>query len=415
MKRLSVRENMIWNSVGSLLYSGCQWLITVLVVRLSPDYDAAGVLALAMAISNVFAPIALYKIRAYQVSDVHEETSSGEYVGFRFVTIGIALVGVMAYAALTCASNALPCIFLYLVFRSIDSFIDVLHGIDQQHYRMDYCGWSMGVRGVLFVVSFSLVLALTGSLELAVLSMSIVTLPIVFYDLSRAARLSSVRPVFSREKIIQLLIRCLPAVVGMAVCNLVVTFARQYLGMSQGESALGIYASICTPIVLIQACSNYVYAPLLGVFAERLDRGDTASFRQLFARVILAFVVIFAGGAALFFFAGDWFLQTVFGEGIVPYGYLMYAGILSSAVTACIAFLSDLLVSMRQMRWNLIGNLVACVVSVPATILLVDGFGMNGTSLSISLSYAVGVAIMCWHVLRFLRGAHGAKGMADGC
>lgn len=414
MGGLSIKANMLWNSVGSLTYSGCQWLITVLVVRLSPSYDAAGVLALAMAVSNVFSPIALYKIRAYQVSDVHEETSSGEYVGFRFVTIGLAFAVTLVYAALTCVPSALPCVLLYLVFRAGESFIDVLHGIDQQHLRMDVCGRSLGARGILFVLAFSVVLATTHVLELAVLSMSLVTYPVIAYDLRSASRFSSVRPIFSAKRAAYLLRRCLPAVVGMAVCNLVVTFARQRLGLVQGEEALGIYASVCTPVVLIQACSNYVYSPLLGVFAGHLDRGETARFRVLLVRVMCALVAIFVVGAIAFALVGDWFLTVVFGAGVAEYGWLMYACILSCALTACIAFLSDLLVAMRQMRWNLIGNLVACVVSLPVTVLCVDAFGMNGVSFSIAISYALGVAIMAARVVSFLRARSAPTEVGDG-
>lgn len=48
MKQLSLKANMLWNSFGSLFYSGCQWLVTVMVVRLSTSYEAAGILAVAM-------------------------------------------------------------------------------------------------------------------------------------------------------------------------------------------------------------------------------------------------------------------------------------------------------------------------------------------------------------------------------
>ena len=394
MSGLSIKTNVAWNTAGSLLYSGCQWLVTVLVVRLSSSYDAAGTLALAMAVSNVFAPIALWRIRSYQVSDVHEETSSGQYVALRIVTLALALGVTTVYAVATCAPAALPCVFLYLLFRSGDLFIDVLHGIDQQHMRMDYCGKSMVARSVLFLTSFSAVLALTDCLELAV----------AVYDLRRAASLSSVRPDFDWHVIATLLRRCLPAVVGIAACNLVVTFARQYLGQVAGEQMLGVYASICTPIVLIQACANYVYAPLLGVFATHLDRGDRRAFAVLLAKVVGALAVVFALGAVVFALVGDWFLALVFGPSIVPYGYLMYAGILSSALTACVAFLSDLLITMRDMRGTLLGNLAACVVAVPATLLLVDSQGMNGASLAIAVSYAVGSLVMGARVALRLRG-----------
>ena len=394
MKSLSIKRNILWNSAGALTYSGCQWLMTVLVVRLSPSYGAAGVLALAMAVSNIFSPIALYKIRAYQVSDIHEEVSSGEYIGLRFITIALAFAIVIPYAFITCSLSSLPSIILYLFFRAGESFIDVLHGIDQQHFRMDYCGRSLALRGVLFVSSFSIVLALTGILELSILAMILTTYPVIVCDLKNAHQFSSVKPVFSLSIAFRLLRQCLPAVIGMSVCNFVVTFARQFLGMVQGDAALGIYASICTPVVLIQACSHYVYAPLLGVFANYLDKGNIQGFRSLLTKVAGAFALIFGIGALAFLFAGKWFLSFVFGTEIVAYSNVMYAAILSCALTACIAFLSDLMITVRQMVWNLVGNLSACVASLPASVILINQFGMNGASFAISISYLIGSVIM---------------------
>ena len=83
MEALSLKKNMLWNSVGSLMYLGCQWLVTVFVARMATDYESAGVLALAMAISNIFAHIALYRIRTYQVTDVNKSVSAQEYVAFQ--------------------------------------------------------------------------------------------------------------------------------------------------------------------------------------------------------------------------------------------------------------------------------------------------------------------------------------------
>ena len=44
VKPLSIKQNMLWNSFGSITYLACQWLITILVVRLSSGYEAAGTL-----------------------------------------------------------------------------------------------------------------------------------------------------------------------------------------------------------------------------------------------------------------------------------------------------------------------------------------------------------------------------------
>ena len=58
----------------------CQWLMTVLIVRISNGYDAAGTLALAMSVYNTFAPVAVYRMYTYQVSDIRHENTVGEYM-----------------------------------------------------------------------------------------------------------------------------------------------------------------------------------------------------------------------------------------------------------------------------------------------------------------------------------------------
>lgn len=66
VKPLSLRQNTIYNAVGSLAYQGFQWLITVLVVLLSSDYANSGVLAYAMTVGNMFSSIAIYSTRAFR-------------------------------------------------------------------------------------------------------------------------------------------------------------------------------------------------------------------------------------------------------------------------------------------------------------------------------------------------------------
>ena len=364
---LSIKRNMMWNTAGSLLYSGCQWLVTVMTARLSTDYEAAGVLAIAMAVSNIFAQVALYRMRSFQVSDIHEEITSSEYVATRFVTIGAGFIATCAYMILTCSPSIYPAVILYLVYRAGDVYIDVLHGIDQQHFRMDYCGKSMIMRAVFSTIGFCFTLCVFDSLELAIASMIVTTYPIIIYDLRRSSRLSDVRPKFNWDAIASLLKRCLPAVVGMSLC------------------------------------SNYIYAPLLGVFAEDFDERNYSVFIKHLLGVVVALVGIFFLGGIAFALFGDWLIGLVFGSQLVPYSYLMYAGLLCSSLTACVAFLSDLLIALRDMKGTLMGNAVGFFVSLPATWGLVRSFGMNGLSYSISFSYAVALAIMIFRISRVIQ------------
>lgn len=81
--QLSVKANMLWNSLGSMTYLACQWLITIVVVRLSSGYEDAGLLSLAMSVVGIFGTFANYKMGTYQISDISRENTLGEYMGFR--------------------------------------------------------------------------------------------------------------------------------------------------------------------------------------------------------------------------------------------------------------------------------------------------------------------------------------------
>lgn len=185
---------MLWNSIGSLCYSGCQWLITVVAVRLSSTYGAAGLLAVAMSVSNIFSRVGLFRIRPYQVSDIHEKVPAGQYVGFRIVTIALGFAITLIYMCFTCSRESFVATTLYLAFRAGDVFIDVLHGVDQQHQRMDYCGVSMIIRATLFLVAFIIGLRCFDSLDIALLGMVVATYLVVIYDYRIASRFTNVRP-----------------------------------------------------------------------------------------------------------------------------------------------------------------------------------------------------------------------------
>lgn len=393
---------MLWNSAGSLTYLGCQWLVTVLVARLSIGYDAAGVLAIAMAVSNIFAPMALFKIRAYQVSDVEGKMSSGEYVAFRFLTIVGAYAVIAIYVALTCNPDMFLPVALYLLFRTGDVFIDVLHAIDQQNYRMDYCGKSLSLRGVLFLCAFAAVFGLTNNLSLALVAMIAVTYPVIIYDVKKARQFGDLRPKITIPRASMLAKECLPAVIGTVCFMAVTSIARQLLGNLQGEEALGIYASVCTPAVIIQAGADYIYIPLLRLFAEYNHDKQRGKFKSLFLKVTAAIALLLAvclGGFSLF---GDSLLAFAFGSSIIPYTYLLYPALICVVLTAYVEFLGDLLITIRMMHGNLIGNAIALVFSIPSSFVCISVWGMNGVSFAISASYAIASTVMVFLLFKRL-------------
>lgn len=396
----STSNNVIWNTIGSIVYLACQWLTTVAVVRISSNYEYAGYLSLAMSYSNIFIPIALYKIRSYQVSDINNQFSSGQYIGFRIVTIAVGFGIVFLYTIFTCRKEAIISVVCYCLYKVIEVLVDVFHGIDQKGGNMIFCGVSMLLRGLLSLLTFCFVLKLTDSIPLSILSMCAVCVPVLLLDICWASKFDSVLPEFNLGAIGALFSSCLPAVVGVACCALVTSSSRQILASILGNSVLGIYSSVCSPAAIVQAGALNAYAPLLVVFAMADLEKTRKHFNQLLIKVAGVTVVIAFGcllGCLLF---GQWALELLFGSTIIRFSYLLYGAVISSLATALIGVFSDLTIVRRSMSSNLAGNFIALLLVIPFSYLFINSLGANGVSVAISLAYLIGCLVMLPSLIR---------------
>ncbi|WP_075888878.1 lipopolysaccharide biosynthesis protein [Actinomyces provencensis] len=400
---LSIRANMLWNSAGSMTYLVFQWLMTVLVVKLSDDYEAAGVLALAMAVFNIFQPLAIYRMYTYQVSDIRRENSVGEYVAFRLATAGAALVGCVVYAAIT-APQAILAITLYAIVKILSLVIDVLHGCDQLNGRMDYIGQSLMIQGVFTFAAFVGIFGTTSSLELAFVGMAVVTVAIGFlFDLPRTRQFGPIRVRITRVKMLHLLAYCLPIVIAAIAVATAPSVPRQYLAHLEGASALGIYASVAAPIAVIQMGASYIYNPLLSVFSAAFLERRISDLVRAFRKVVLGIMAIGVLAAAFFQLAGPTLLPLIFDESIREYTYLLLPIIVNTVVSAYVWFFSDLLVALREFKASFIGNVVSVLVALPASYFFVREWTMNGVSFTGILASGVGAAIMLGHLMILFR------------
>lgn len=407
---LSLRQNMLWNALGSLSYLGCQWLITVLVVRLSNGFDAAGVLSLAMSVYNIFSPLAIYRMRTYQVSDVNHEYSVGEYLSFRMITCALALFAAIVYSTATCPSDAFLAILSYMIYKTCSLLIDVLHGLNQQKRRMDYIGKSLMLQGIASLFLFFLGLTLFNDVVVTFLVMALGIAIVGFaYDLPRARHFEDIKIGIAPKRALHLLRYCFPIVVAAIACAAVPSIPRQYLSFYTGTSALGIYASVAAPVAIVQMGANYIYNPLLGYFSEAYKNKEFKNFGIMLTKASLGIGAVGFATAIALKILGEPLLILMFGRDIAVYTYLINPMIICALITGYVWFLNDILVSLRDFKGSLVGNSLSAALSIPATLALVPLFGMNGVSFSCILSYGLGALAMLLFVLGLLR-----KGKANG-
>ncbi len=399
---LSLKQNTLWNSIGCLFYLGCQWLTTVLVVTLSTGYGNSGILAFAMSAGIIFASIALYKIRTYQVSDLEGQFSSQNYIAFRFITIvGGALFCFLYLLAIGTDSSLLLASMLYLLFKADETFSDVIYGIYQKNERMDYIGKSQLIRGFVSLTAFCTPLVAGASLNIAIISMALCCMCVtLLFDLPHVHLFGSVRPSIKPKSAISLARICLPAMLASLCANAVVSVVRQYFGLTFGDDALGIYAAVATPAVLVQVAATYLYMPAIGALTRAWIHQSERSFHASFTRILTIMVAVIALLIAVLSAFGGPLLQMVYGESIASSIYLFPYVLIATGCIGLLMYIDDVLIVVRDMHWLLACNAIALACSIGSALIYIPLFYMNGINFAIITGAGVGFALGLWRILR---------------
>lgn len=403
---LSVRANLIWNTLGALFYQGCLWLITVLVVVLSKGYDNSGALAYGMALGNILYTIATYNMRSVQVSDAEDRFSAREYIGFRVVTVCVAVLSMSIYTILTTSSPTLLVAALcFFLFKVDESFCSVYYAIEQKSERMDFIGISQALRGVIILLAFSLSLVLTNNINIAVIAMSIGCMTVtLLFDARHASLFGSIAPLVSTSTVLTMFRRYLPAFIALLCYGSVVSLARQIFGNLYGGDSLGVYAAVATPTVIVQLAASFLTAPfVVGLARARADRDRRALVRGLLTIIggLLIVFVILVMLAALF---GEAALVKLYGPSIAESAHLLVPVIIATSEVAFAAVFLDVLVVMGQLRGLMISNLIAVAVCLIVSEPFMASFSMAGINWTIMVSFGIALLIdailFAWSVSR---------------
>jgi len=402
--RLSLKKNVIWNSFGSFIYLFFQWLINYLVVILLGFKDA-GVFSLAVAIASVAFAASIYGIRGYQVSDIREKYSDRTYTLTRLVTCILSIVGVSIYVTISHYSTYTTiCILAYLLFKMSEAFVDVYHGIIQRGMRMDFVGMSFILRGVISNTLFIICALLTRNLLLSIIVLTVTSYMLIYlYDYRKVQLFYRKENATSAKQITLLLLECLPLALYTLLSNLIVAVPRISLESIRGTEILGIYASIAIPAAIIQVVAGFVFAPVLTVFADHVDKRNFKLFHQLLFKVLAYIFTLSIAAIIIGAIAGDFGLKLLFGDQIGPYTYLFLPILYISSLTAFSWFIGLMLTVIREFKGLIISSVVAVTICLFGSTAFIHIFDINGTSFVLIASLVAQIIIMSVAMLTKLK------------
>ena len=270
-----------------------------------------------------------------------------------------------------------------MLFKFDESFSDVIYGIYQFNERMDFIGISQMLRGVISLTTFSIPLYVCNDLNFAIALMFVgcfcVTL---FYDFPHAKKFGSIKPNISLVISKQLFTTCIFSMVSSMMIALIVTSVRQVYGITQGNEALGIYAAIATPAVVIQVAVNYLYTPLLGKLATARDEGAT-EFKRVFFKLLGLLVVAIIVMVVIMSPLGIVLLPKLYGTSINEHVFIFPWVLVATGTIGLVYYLWNSLIVLRKQKVAIITAAFGFLASIGSSFFLMPAFGMNGINYSI--------------------------------
>ena len=404
-ERRKLGNNIFWNSFGTLFYLGCQWLTSVLVVRLTGDYADAGILSLAMSICSPLTVLAMLNLRTVQVADSDMRFRDTDYIHTRIIT--------SVFAFFLCALFVLlqdydpytsACILIFMLFRISEAVVDVFHGIDQKFWRLDIAGKSFILRGIMVLFGVIVGEYFFKSILLTIVSMTIgVYLIILFYDIPESKRLIPMSGKFNRSRALGIVKIGIPLGSFAVLLNTMSSIPRVFLEYWHGTELLGVFGSIANITVLVPQMASFIFSPLIKVFAEKRQNNDKVGFCHVLTVCVLFTALIGLAAIIIGYFLGEQVLVLLIGESIRPYCNLFVPVLFSMVLLAFVWLLSSVLVVLGDYSPLAILTVLATAICIGASILLIKDGVLWGTIKALVIAMAVECVLLSfrmWYTVR---------------
>jgi len=386
VKKLSLRRNFVWTTIGTVVYAASQALAMVVVEKLAGT-EALGSYAFATAVSMPIFLLTSLSLGRVMVIDANDSHAFGEYLGVRiflniFSFIVVALIAILKYE-----KSVVWVIIIVAVFQAVKMTSIVTISIFQKNECMNFHGISNILQGILFVSGLVLGIWITDTLIGGLIVLCLLgVLKLLLYDLLNALKFTIVRPIFNFSLLKEMVKKCWVISIASGVVGLSSSLPRFIAENSLGLKEVGYFAGISMftlgMLLVVIALATSALRRLAVYFQTNVSYFITLLFK------LIAVAIGFGLLNLLFtFVAGRYFLVLFFNKSYVAYIPAMYLFAVAGALLAIVAIMGDTIISTRHYWWRIISSLIGILVIYVSSIYLVPKYKLSGISLACILGF----------------------------
>ena len=386
-------REVTYNTIGNVVSLFCQWLIIMLIPRIT-DFHDAGVFAVAISVCSILNLVATFSMNQYQISDQHVRFSENGYKVCRIFTVILSFAAIIPISLLfgySLEQNLV--ILLYMVYRNLLHLAYLYTASLQIGKRLDYVGIITGVEGVVSFLTFLMAYVTTNDLVLSTLLMAVIGGG-VFLALSirgyvkfipnrtklRMSDISELRP---------LIIIGIPLLLSTVASVTITALPKLILQADWGESIVGIFSTLSSPTIIVPTLAISVFAPFIIYFSNLARSGDLKKIRRQYTKLL---AVLGAFGVLCLIVCkllAPWFFGTIYGDEILEYMDCFYVLVIGIVLYTVGTLGTTVLITKEQGRAAAIASLIALFIGLAAFLLIIPSQGIMGASVSLMAVYGL--------------------------
>jgi len=391
------KDSYVWNMAGSML-TAFQSVILLMILRRTMDLEAAGIFTIANANCNLFLTIGKFGMRNFQVSDVREQFTFGEYRCSRWFTTVAMIVAFGIYVPLSAYQNSYSInktwIIIWMCFYKVaDSIEDVYYGEYQRNNRLDIGAKALTLRIFTTILIFAVLIIATRNLMLSLVLTTVAAFLLAFSLIRITAGAFHGRYSLSVDKknLRNLFRLCLPLFLGTFFAFYIGNAPKYSIDAILSDELQACYGFIAMPVFMVGLLNNFLFNPMIYKMSCLWDDNKTGEFikRVLIQTIIIFTITMICIGAA--WLCGIPILSWLYNTDLSPYKSELLIMLLGGGFLGLSGFLNIILTIMRKHQALLAGYVITSVLSMFLSDDVVRSYGIMGAA----VLYMVLMFILC--------------------
>lgn len=398
------RDSFVWNMAGSMLLAFQSVIMLVVLTRVLGLADA-GVFTIAYANANLFLTIGKYGMRNFQVSDVNGQFTFYEYFLSRIITVSLMIIISVVYVIYVGNKNgyniekSLVIIWMSL-FKVVDAFEDIFHGLYQQKGRLDVAGKAMTLRLGVTIVFFSLGLLILKNLLVVLIFATFITgfLLIVFIRLSYKPFEEVIEKTYSIYNVLEMIKICFPLFLGSFLSFYIGNAPKYAIDSVLNDELQACYGFIAMPVFVIGLLNNFIFNPMIYRMSMLWDRGKKKEFIKKFfiqIMIIIGITSVCIVGAFLF---GIPILSILYNTDLSSFKSELLILLLGGGFLALSGLLVTVITIIRFHNSLMFGYMIVSILAYVLSKAVVRRYSISGAA----ALYATLMAALCFIFFMFL-------------